>query len=200
MIVAGLTRCGRQGIPRRARCTDYRVAVEKEWPDAVERVATYLRAAGAEARLEEFATPTPTAEAAARAAGCETAEIVKSLVVLCDGRPVLALVPGDRRADFEKIRRGAGAAIARIASPTEVGEATGFMPGGVAPFPLREGARVLIERTLLARPAVWVGAGSPNHMVRLDPAELVRLTRGEAMDVVEEPAYHSQPDTDRKEP
>jgi prolyl-tRNA editing enzyme YbaK/EbsC (Cys-tRNA(Pro) deacylase) len=176
------------------------VIVEKQWPEAVERVAAYLRAAGAEARLEEFSAPTPTAEAAARAAGCDTAEIVKSLVMLCDGRPVIALVPGDRRADVEKIRRGAQAATARIASPAEVGQVTGFAPGGVAPFPLQDGARVLIERTLLAHPAVWAGAGSPNHMVRLDPAELVRLTRGEAMDVVEEPAYHSQPDTDRKEP
>ena len=174
--------------------------VEKEWPEAVERVATYLRAAGAEARLEEFAASTPTAEAAARAAGCETAEIVKSLVVLCDGRPVLALVPGDKRADFEKIRRGVGAATARIATPAEVEESTGFTPGGVAPFPLRDGTRVLIERTLVAHSSVWAGAGSPNHMVRLDPAELVRLTRGEAMDVVEDAAYHSQPDTDRKEP
>jgi prolyl-tRNA editing enzyme YbaK/EbsC (Cys-tRNA(Pro) deacylase) len=173
---------------------------EQGWPESVERVAAYLRATGAEARLEQFSAPTPTAEAAAKAAGCDTAEIVKSLVVLCDGRPVLALVPGDRRADFEKIRRGAGAATARIASPAEVEEATGFTPGGVAPFPVPQDTRVLVERTLLAHPTVWAGAGSPNHMVRLDPAELVRLTRGEAMDVIEEPAYHSQPDTERKEP
>jgi prolyl-tRNA editing enzyme YbaK/EbsC (Cys-tRNA(Pro) deacylase) len=174
--------------------------VDERWPEAVERVAEYLRAAGAEARLEQFSEPTPTADAAARAAGCETAEIVKSLVVLCDGRPLIALVPGDRRADFEKIRRTAGAATTRIASSAEVEEATGLTPGGVAPFPAGDGVRVLVERTLLAHPAVWVGAGSPNHMVRLDPAELIRLTRGEAMDVVEEPAYHSQPDTERKEP
>jgi len=36
-------------------------------------------------------------------------------------------------------------------------------------------------------------------MVRLQPAELVRLTRATPMDVVEEPEYHSQPDTDGKE-
>src|SRR5262245_33376159 len=51
---------------------DYRCGVENQWPEPVERVAAYLRAAGAEARLEEFAASTPTAEAAARAAGCET--------------------------------------------------------------------------------------------------------------------------------
>src|SRR5262249_59962353 len=95
----------------------------------------------------ELAEPPPTGESAARAAGCETAEIVKSLVLLCDGRPVLALVPGDRRADFEKIRRGAGAATARIASPAEVADATGFAPGGVAPFPVPGDTPVPVERT-----------------------------------------------------
>ena len=46
------------------------------------------------------------------------------------------MVPGDRRADSEKIARAAGATFARIAGPEEVAEATGFDPGAVAPFPL----------------------------------------------------------------
>ena len=52
-----------------------------------------------------------------------------------------------------------------------------------------------MEQTLLTEPLVWVGGGSPRHMVALSPTELVRLARGEPMDVVEEPAYHSSPET-----
>ena len=58
------------------------------WPEPVQRVSSYLRDAGAEARIEEFASGTPTAEAAAEAVGCELDQIVKSLVLMCDGRPV----------------------------------------------------------------------------------------------------------------
>jgi len=170
------------------------------WPVAVERVAEFLRATGAEARLEELSGGTTTATDAAKAAGCELSQIVKSLVLLCDGTPVLALVPGDRRLDVEKVRRAAGAATARLATAAEVEGATGFAPGSVAPFPLPGIERVLIERMLLAHAAVWAGGGSSSHMVRLQPAELVRLTRATPMDVVEEPQYHSQPDTDGKEP
>ncbi len=36
---------------------------------------------------------------------------------------------------------------------------------------------------------VWVGAGSSRHLAALAPAELVRLTRGEPVDVVQEAAY-----------
>src|SRR5438034_9413490 len=107
-----------------------------EWPESVERVARFLREAGAEARVEEFSTPTPTAQAAADAIGCELRQIVKSLLFECDdGRPVAALVPGDRRADAAKVAAAAGAARARIASPERVRELTGFEPGAVAPFP-----------------------------------------------------------------
>jgi prolyl-tRNA editing enzyme YbaK/EbsC (Cys-tRNA(Pro) deacylase) len=156
------------------------------WPAQVERVAAFLRATGAEARIEEFGTVTPTAEAAADAVGCTLGQIVKSLVFTCDGSPVVTLVPGDRRADAAKVAELAGARRATIARPVEVVDATGFEPGGVAPFPLERVAVVLVERTLVRYPIVWAGAGSDRHMVALSPRELVRLSRGRLEDVVRE--------------
>ena len=144
----------------------------------------YLRSAGAEVRVEEFADGTPTAQAAARAVGCELSQIVKSLVFDCDGRPVVAMVPGDRRADAEKIAAAAGGRFARIAGSEEVKDATGFEPGAVAPFPLPRVERVFIDRTLLSHRVVWIGAGSDRHMAALSPTELVRLSRARPVDVV----------------
>jgi prolyl-tRNA editing enzyme YbaK/EbsC (Cys-tRNA(Pro) deacylase) len=156
----------------------------RTWPEPVERVTSYLRDAGAEVRVEEFPEGTPTAQAAARAVGCELSQIVKSLVFLCDGRPVVAMLPGDRRADAGKIASAAGSSSARIAGVEEVQDATGFDPGAVAPFPLPRIDRVFIDRTLLSHPLVWIGAGSDRHMAALAPAELVRLSRARPMDVV----------------
>jgi prolyl-tRNA editing enzyme YbaK/EbsC (Cys-tRNA(Pro) deacylase) len=158
--------------------------VLRSWPEEVERVATFLREAGVEARVEEFSDGTPTAEDAARAVGCSLGQIVKSLVFDCDGRPVLAMVPGDRRADSEKIAAAAGGRFARIAGTEEVHDLTGFEPGAVAPFPLPRVERVFIDRTLLSHRLVWIGAGSDRHMAALSPAELVRLSRARPMDVV----------------
>jgi prolyl-tRNA editing enzyme YbaK/EbsC (Cys-tRNA(Pro) deacylase) len=156
------------------------------WPEAVERVAAFLREAGAEARIEEFSEGTPTAQHAAEAAGCDLAQIVKSLVFVCDGRPVLALVPGDRRADRAKIAEAAGASKARIADADGVRRITGFEPGAVCPFPLAEPAEILVEHTLLSHAVVWIGAGSTSHMAALPPPELLRLTRARAVDIADE--------------
>lgn len=158
----------------------------RSWPEPVERIAAVLRAAGAEARLEEFPAGTPTAEAAAEAVGCTLAQIVKSLVLLCGDAPVVALVPGDRRADTLKVARALGLERARVASPEEVSEATGFAPGAVAPFPHRHVRRVLLDRSLLRHDVVWCGAGSPQHMLALAPGELQRVARAEVADLVSE--------------
>ena len=169
------------------RSDGYPSAVRATWPEPVERVAAYLRGAGAEARLEELESGTATAEEAAKAAGCTLEQIVKTIVLDCDGMSVVALVPGDRRADLDKIAGAVGAAKARIARPAEVEQATGFAPGAVAPFPLPNVGRVLIDQSLLSHDVVWVGAGSETHLAALQPGVLVRLARAQPMDAVQDP-------------
>ena len=100
-------------------------------------MSAVLARRGSRRAIEEFPEGTPTARDAARAVGCGLSQIVKSLVFVCDGAYVLALVPGDRRAD-EREGRGRGRRRdVRVAKAKEVVDATGFEPGAVAPFPQR---------------------------------------------------------------
>jgi len=161
------------------------------WPEQVERVSSVLRNAGVDARVQEFSDGTPTAADAAAAAGCGLDQIVKSLVVICDGRPVVALVPGDRRGDTAKVAAAVEASSVRVAKPREVEEATGFEPGAVAPFPLPKVSAVLMERELLQHEIVWAGAGSTRHILGIAPQDLMRLARARPMDVVTEQTYDS---------
>ncbi|HEY3962756.1 MAG TPA: YbaK/EbsC family protein [Gaiellaceae bacterium] len=154
------------------------------WPEEVERVAGVMRAAAVDGRIEEFEAGTPTAREAAKAIGCDLSQIVKSLVLVCDGAFVLALVPGDRRADEELIAAAVSATHVRVATPAEVLHATGFEPGAVAPFPQRAISQTLIEPTLLRHDVVWIGAGTHRHMAALAPLELQRLTKARPVDLV----------------
>jgi prolyl-tRNA editing enzyme YbaK/EbsC (Cys-tRNA(Pro) deacylase) len=166
------------------------------WPEPVERVSAFLRQAAVDARIEEFSEGTPTAREAARAVGCELGQIVKSLVLVCDGAYVLALVPGDRRADEDVVRAAVGATEVRVAKAAEVVHATGFEPGGVAPFPQRAITQTLMDTSFFAHEEVWVGAGSSSHMASLRPAELQKLSRAKSVELgrtpsrIEPPADH----------
>ncbi|HEU5214831.1 MAG TPA: YbaK/EbsC family protein [Gaiellaceae bacterium] len=155
----------------------------ERWPEPVARVAAVLRSGGVDARVEEFPEGTPTASAAAKAVGCSRAQIVKSLLFVADGRPTLALVPGDRRADETKVAAAVGAKAARVARPDEVLAATGFEPGGVAPFPAPGVSLVLMAGELLVHDQVWIGAGTERHMAGIAPADLLRLTQARTADL-----------------
>jgi prolyl-tRNA editing enzyme YbaK/EbsC (Cys-tRNA(Pro) deacylase) len=154
------------------------------WPEPVQRVSAFLRAAAVEATLQEFPDGTPTAREAAQAVGCELDQIVKSIVFVCDGQFVLALIPGDRRGDEAKVAAAVGAAEVRIAEPQEVLAATGFDPGAVAPFPRPAGTRTVLDRLLLQHGKVWIGAGSSSHLAALSPTDLQRLAGARTADLV----------------
>lgn len=138
-----------------------------DWPERVEQVAAYLRAGGAEARLEQFTEPVGTSRQVADLLGCSLAQIVVAEPVDCDGTGYLTLRSSDRALDTGKVARVTGAR--RVATaPADVHHAT--------PFPPERSDSVLVDRGLLRRSPVWVGAGSPQYLVVLTPIELVRLT------------------------
>ena len=159
------------------------------WPEPVERVSAALRAAGAEARIEEFADGAHTAEDAAAAVGCGLERIVKSILFDCDGTWVLVLVPGHRRADAAKVASATGSSRARVAGAAQVVGATGYEPGAVSPVGSTGVTRILLDRTIPAEGLLWIGAGSSRHMAGLPAPELVRVTRADLADVAGD-AYH----------
>jgi len=67
------------------------------------RFETWLAGLDAGLAVKEFPEGTRTAADAARAVGCELGQIVKSLVFVAGGRPVVALVSGANRLDEKRL-------------------------------------------------------------------------------------------------
>jgi hypothetical protein len=124
------------------------------WPEAVERIALFLRESNAQGQLEEL--PPGVDE--------PPGESVQAATFECDGRVLVALVPEDRIVDRGRLARRGGCADLR--------------PVAARVFPF-QGARVLVDRSLLLLPTVWLEAGSPRHVLGLAPGQLLRLTRAE---------------------
>ena len=161
------------------------------WPEPVERVSSFLRESGVEARIHEFSDGTASAQDAADAVGCELGQIVKSLVFVCDERARRSRSSRRSSGDPAKVAEAVDASSARVAKAREVEEATGFAPGAVAPFPLPHVDTVLMDRALYQHDIVWAGAGSAHHIMGISPSELGRLARVRPMDVAADQAYDS---------
>jgi prolyl-tRNA editing enzyme YbaK/EbsC (Cys-tRNA(Pro) deacylase) len=149
---------------------------------AIDRFLEAAAVLGHPVEVRRFPEGTRTAEDAARAVGCELGQIVKSLVFVADGRPVLALTSGANRVDTAKLAALVGASEVRRATPEEARVATGFAVGGTPPFGHPSRIRTFLDPDLLAYAEVWAAAGAPDAVFRTTPQELRRVTGAQAAD------------------
>jgi prolyl-tRNA editing enzyme YbaK/EbsC (Cys-tRNA(Pro) deacylase) len=152
---------------------------------AIERFTDSARRVGVEPRIQRFPEGTKTAADAAGAIGCDVAQIVKSLIFMVDGRPVIAFTSGANRVDPSKLAAVAEASEARRASPEEARAATGFAVGGTPPFGHPVSLPAFVDPVLLAFQEVWAAAGTPDSVFPLSPSELVRAAGAEPADFTE---------------
>jgi len=120
---------------------------------------------------------------AAHEIGCTVAEIVKSLVFLADGVPVVVLCSGADRVDESKLKSTLGAAGVRRATADEAKTATGYAIGGVPPFAHATELRVIVDRGLRAFQTVWAAAGLPDAVFEIAPEALVRASGGHLVEI-----------------
>jgi Cys-tRNA(Pro) deacylase len=148
-----------------------------------QRVVDAGAAAGFAVEVHEFPDGTRTAEDAARAIGVDVGQIVKSLVFLADGAPVVALVSGSNQLDEAKLAAASGASSTGRASAEQVREATGYPVGGVPRFGHATELRTFVDRDLLGYDEVWAAAGTPHLNFAIAPADLVRISAGTVADL-----------------
>lgn len=152
---------------------------------AVERFQAILVERGLSGRVRHLDENTRTAKLAARALGTPLGAIVKSLVVIVDDRPALALVSGDRRANLSVVARHFDGVAAAMARGGCVKAITGFAIGGIPPFaPGEDGAPLptIIDRHLFRFPIVWAAAGSPYAVFPIAPDELEKASNARVAD------------------
>lgn len=148
------------------------------------KVEQRLRELGLDAAVRELDRSTRTAADAAAAIGCEVGQIVKSLVLVAGGEPLLCLCAGDRRVCLAGLGPDA-----RMASAEEARAATGFAVGGVPPLGHDRPLRTVVDASLARFQVVWCAAGTPNAVFGV-PFELLlaALPAGELAEGISEGA------------
>ena len=153
---------------------------------SVDRVREHLKQCGLDIEVMELAESTRTAALAAEAVGAPLGAIVKSLVFLADGRPVLVLVSGDTRVEPEKLAKLLKAKRVMIANANQVREATGFAIGGVPPVAHKTKLPTIVDKNLGRFEKLYAAAGSPRAVFPITFKTLVEITGGQLADVTEE--------------
>ena len=146
---------------------------------------TYLAEHGVDHEVVTPGVPMPTVPSAAAAIGVEVDQILKTLLFEDrDGRFVVAVACGVARIDRVRLAEVAGTGKLRVADASDVLRVTGYPAGGVAPLALPSHLPVIVDAKVVALPVAWGGAGREDLLLRVSPADVVRLNKATVAEIV----------------
>ena len=129
--------------------------------------------------------PMPTVPAAAAAIGVGVDQILKTLLFQDKaGEFVVAIACGTGRVDRARLAEAAGTGKLRVADAADVLRITGYPAGGVAPLALPTELPVIMDSAVAALPVAFGGAGREDLLLRVSPADVVRLNNASVADII----------------
>lgn len=151
---------------------------------SAQKVQDALYAQGYTNQVVELSESTRTSAEAAAAVGCAVGQIAKSLIFVGQQshRPILIIASGANRIDEKQVAAQIGERLQK-ADADFVRAATGFAIGGIPPLGHAQPLDTYIDQDLVRYNEIWAAAGHPNAVFRLTPAELIRMTGGQVIQV-----------------
>ena len=120
----------------------------------------------------------------ARELGVDEHAVIKTLVMQDDRKqPLIVLMHGDREVSTKNLARQIGAKSVEPCEPAVAEKHTGYLVGGTSPFGTRKPLPVYMERSIVDLEQIHINGGRRGFLVRLTPAELVRVLSPTLVDV-----------------
>lgn len=140
----------------------------------MDRLIAFLRERGADFRVMTH-EPVRTSEEAAAVRGTPLEQGAKALVFRADERPVLLVLPANRRIDSRAFKRRFRVKNLGMVSADELRELTGMEVGAVPPFGSLMGLPTYVDEGLLELPRISFNAGSRTASIIMAAADYRRL-------------------------
>jgi Cys-tRNA(Pro)/Cys-tRNA(Cys) deacylase len=121
---------------------------------------------------------------AAEALGEPPQRVLKTLMVLVDGKPGCAIVPSDAQVAMKKLAAALGGKSAEMMKPADAERVTGFKVGGISPFGQMRKVPVAIEAAALEEAYVFINGGQRGLQVKLAPGDAARVLEATVAPVV----------------
>jgi prolyl-tRNA editing enzyme YbaK/EbsC (Cys-tRNA(Pro) deacylase) len=147
-------------------------------PLGLDDLQAFIDANAIAATILPLGRHTPTVADAAQALAVETDQIIKSLVFMVNGAPLLVINNGLARVDKKKLAGHLGVGRKRVtfASPEQALAISGFVVGSMPPFGHRQRMQTIVDPMVAELETVYGGGGGIDAMMRVTTVELLRVT------------------------
>lgn len=120
---------------------------------------------------------------AADALGLDPASVFKTILVLADVEPVVAIVPVLSEVDLKALARTCGAKRCELLPAPRAQRLTGYVVGGISPIGQRQKLRTFIDSSCHLSATIYVSGGRRGFDIGLSPDDLVRATSAHVCDL-----------------
>ncbi len=130
-----------------------------------------------------------SAEEVASALGFPAGQVFKTLVVIPEkGRPLLAVIPGNRELDLKRLAQAAKEKKLRMATQREAESLTGLLVGGISALALlSKGFPVYLDACANDYAEILVSAGQRGINLQLAVRDFIRMTRSQVSEISRPP-------------
>jgi len=112
--------------------------------------------------------------------------IAKSIILICDNKPLLCFLLGKDMIDLNKIKKYFNCNEVRLAKAKEVKEITGYDIGSVPPVGLKQKIKTIVDKKIIElddNQIIYCGGGSHYHLLRISKKDLLKIMEYEIYDI-----------------
>ena len=120
---------------------------------------------------------------AADALGAPPGEVLKTLMVLADGKPACVVLASDREVAMKKLAAAVGGKSAQMMKPADAERITGYKVGGVSPFGQKRKSPTVLDAAALDHALVFVNGGQRGLQAELSPKDLIAALGATVADI-----------------
>jgi Cys-tRNA(Pro)/Cys-tRNA(Cys) deacylase len=117
---------------------------------------------------------------AAELLGVPASLVYKTIVSVhpANGKPILAVIPGNRELDLKALASALGEKKIKLASQNQAEELTGLQTGGISPLALlHKNLQVVVDQSANDLPKIFLSGGQRGLNIQMAPGDMVRITK-----------------------
>ncbi len=151
--------------------------------ELLNQLRQFLDQARADYEILSHPGTVPTAEDGVKRGIGGLAEMAPTLILETEKGYIAAIISGETRLSYKKIKKTMGLKNISLARPDAVLRETGSPVGSVSL--VNQNLPTIVDTRVKDFRAVFGGCGLPYHTLRINPIDLIRITRADVFDFTE---------------
>jgi Ala-tRNA(Pro) deacylase len=152
-------------------------------PPRLSHLKAYLNAAGIAYAILVHPQNISSAQEGVQKGLGDLSVMAPTFILRTEAGYLAAVVRGDTRLSYKKIKQKLGLKNVSLAAPEQVKLLTGSEVGHVAL--VNHGLKTIIDERVTEVDSVYGGTGEPNHTLRISPQAVITLTQAQVFDFTE---------------